>query len=123
MNREVCIKNNMKHITLALVFILATAFCFAQKAATVLITVKIKNTSILPKNVTIISYQPGETGNGTNGVFLMPGSEKKFQFKEGTKIYIANAKQVDTVMSGQRIDNGIPFLTVKKDDNNKVFNL
>ncbi|MGF2411314.1 hypothetical protein [Ferruginibacter sp.] len=113
----------MKPITIALAFMLTTAFAFAQKNEPVLITVKIKNTSILPKKVTIISYQPGETGNGTNGIFLMPGSEKKLQFKEGTKIYIANAKQVDTVMSGERIDSGVPFLTVKKEDDNKVFNL
>jgi hypothetical protein len=113
----------MKHITLALAFIFTTAFSFAQKNEAALVTVKIKNTSILPKKLTIISYQPGETGNGTNGVFLMPGSEKKLQFKEGTKIYVANGKQVNTVMSGQRIDNDRPFLTVKKEDNNKVFNL
>ena len=113
----------MKQITIALTLILTTTLAFAQKNEALLITVKIKNTSILPKKITIISYQPGETGNGTKGVFLMPGSEKKLQFKEGTKIYIANSRQVDTVMSGQRIDTGIPFLTVKKEDNNKVFNL
>lgn len=113
----------MKQITIALVLILSSAFAFAQKNEPVLITVKIKNTSILPKSVTIISYQPGETGNGTNGILLMPGSEKKLQFKEGTKIYIANGKQVNTVMSGQRIDNDTPFLTVQKEHNNKVFNL
>ena len=113
----------MKHITIALAFILTAAFAFAQKNESNLIVVKIKNASFLPKKITIISYQPGETGNGTNGVFLMPGSEKKLQFKEGTKIYIANAKQVNTVMSGQKIDNDAPFLIVKKEDNNKVFNL
>lgn len=113
----------MKQFTIALVLMIASSFVAAQKNESFLITVKIKNNSILPKKITIVSYQPGETGNGTNGVFLMPGSEKKLQFKEGTKIYIADSKQVDTVMSGQRIDNSVPFLIVKKEDNNKVFNL
>jgi hypothetical protein len=113
----------MKHITIALAFLFTTTLALAQKADDLLISVKIKNISLLPKKVTIISYQPGETGNGTIGVFLMPGSEKKLQFKEGTKIYVANSRQVDTVMSGQRIDNGVPFLTVKKEDSNKVFSL
>jgi hypothetical protein len=113
----------MKHILILSALIFTTLLAIAQKEEPLLITVKIKNTSILPKKITIISYQPGETGNGTNGFFLMPGSEKKLQFREGTKIYIANSRQVDTVMSGQRIDTAVPFLIVKKEDNNKVFNL
>ncbi len=113
----------MKQIIIAAVLCCTTGFTFAQKNVAGLITVKLKNTSLLPKNVTVVSYQPGETGNGTNGIFLMPGTQKELQFKEGTKIYVATSKQVDTVMSGKRIDKSTPFLEVKKEDDNKVFKL
>ena len=113
----------MKQITIALALCFVTAFSIAQKNEGALIAVKLKNTSLLPKKVTIISYQPGEAGNGTNGLFLLPGSEKKLLFKEGTKIYVASSQQVDTVMSGKRIDNSPPFLTIKKEDNDKTFKL
>ncbi len=113
----------MKQIIIVILLCFTTAMCFAQKNCTGLIAVKLKNTSMLPKKVTVIAYQPGETGNSTNGFFLMPGSKKKLQFKEGTKVYIASSQQVDTVMSGKRIDTGTPFLTVKMEDNNKTFKL
>jgi hypothetical protein len=43
---------------------------------------------------------------------MWPGGNKEFSFVEGTKLYLANQKQVDTVMGGKRIDNEKPFLTV-----------
>ena len=39
----------------------------------------------------------------------------------GTKLYLANQKQVDIVMGGKSIDNGKPFLVIKKEDDNKTF--
>jgi hypothetical protein len=113
----------MKQITIIALLCFTTATTFCQKNAAYLITVKLRNTSLFPKKVTVIAYEPGETGNSTNGFFLMPGSDKKLQFKEGAKIYVANSQQVDTVMSGKRIDSGVPFLTVKKEDNDKTFKL
>jgi hypothetical protein len=113
----------MKQIITITLLCLSTTFTFAQKNAVDLITVKLRNASLLPKKVTVIAYQPGESGNSANGFFLMPCSEKKLQFKEGTKIYVANTQQVGTVMSGKRIDGGTPFLTVRKEDNDKTFKL
>jgi len=109
----------MKRIIITVTCLLIVAGAFSQNN-TGLIAVKLKNTSLLPKKLTLVSYQPGETGNGTNGFVLLPGSEKRLLFKEGTKLYLASSQQVDTVMSGKRIDNGKPFLVVKKEDNEKI---
>lgn len=88
-----------------------------------LVTIRIKNSSLLPRKITIISYQPGDTGNGTTGVLLLPVGTRKFKFKDGTKIYIATDEQVGTVMSGKRIDQDKPFLVVTKEKEGKSFEL
>lgn len=97
-----------------------TMFSIAQTSSTP-INIILKNSSLLPKKIVVISYSPGDTGNGTQGYFLLPSATKQLSFKEGTKLYLANSTQVNTVMSGKRIDEGKPFLTVKKEDNNQVF--
>jgi hypothetical protein len=85
------------------------------------VSFKIKNASILPRKLSVISYEPGNTGNGTQGYYLMPGTSRNFTFREGARIYIANQKQVRIVMGGKRIDKDEPFLVVKKEDEGKVF--
>ncbi len=87
------------------------------------ITFKFKNSSIFPKKLTLISYTPGDSGNGTEGFLMWPGGTKKFSFKEGTKLYLANQKQVGVVMKGNRIDNEKPFLVVTKESGGKVYKL
>ena len=108
---------------ITLLFSLTSLLALAQKRDYMLVTIKIKNGALLPKRVTIISYEPGDAGNGTQDFTLMPRSEKELTFKEGAKLYIANAKQVDSVMSGERIDRSKPFLIVKKEDNTKTVKL
>lgn len=71
---------------------------------TTAVTFKFKNSSIFPKKLTLISYTPGDGGNGTQGFWMWPGGTKEFSFKEGTKLYLANQKQVGVVMGGNRID-------------------
>jgi hypothetical protein len=83
----------------------------------------LKNNSWLPKKYTLISYEPGNTGNGTIGFYLFPGFSKSFTFMPGTKIYLADQKQVGVVMSGSRIDEGPPFRIITKEDNKKTFAL
>ncbi len=87
------------------------------------ISFSLKNNSVLPSKVTVISYQPNETGNGTNSFVMIPYGTKKFRFPVGTKIYLADTEQVNTVMGGNNISNQPPFLTVKKENNNKSFNI
>lgn len=41
-------------------------------------------------------------------------SKVKFDLPVKSKIYIATAKQIDTVMQGRRIDQDTPMLTVEK---------
>ena len=93
----------------------------AQNTQPATVTVKLKNSSFLPKKVTIITYQPGDTGNGTEQVTMMPKAAKTLSYQEGTRIYLADAKQVGVVMSGKRIDKEKPFLVVKKEDAGKTF--
>lgn len=93
----------------------------SQAQTTESVSFKFKNASILPKKLTVVSYEPGEKGNGTQGFFLMPTATKMFKFKVGTKIYVVNQKQVEVVMSGKRIDEDKPFLIVKKEDEGKTF--
>lgn len=45
------------------------------------IKISIKNSSLLPKKITIITYQPGEAGNGTEQVVMLPKSKKVFNYK------------------------------------------
>ncbi len=86
------------------------------------VTIYLKNNSILPKKISVISYQPTENGNGTSGLFLMPFASHKYTFTAGTKIYLASPKQIDTVMGGSRL-NDEPFLILKKEDDGKSFKI
>jgi hypothetical protein len=82
---------------------------------------KFKNSSILPKKLILISYAPEDVGNGTQAFWMWPGGTKEFSFKEGTKLYLANQKQVDKVMGGNRIDTEKPFLIVTEASFDKVY--
>ncbi|ARK13648.2 hypothetical protein [Fibrivirga algicola] len=87
------------------------------------ITFVLHSTSLLPRKLTLISYEPTATGNGTTGFMIGPKGNKRFSFPVGTKLYLANSEQVDVVMSGKRIDAGKPFLVVKKEDAGRVIDL
>lgn len=88
-----------------------------------MISFKIKNNSALLEKVTLISYRPDRTGNGTIVFTLIPLGTKNLKFPAGTKIYLATGEQVNTVMGGGRISNEQPFLTVKAEDVGKVFQI
>jgi hypothetical protein len=87
------------------------------------VSFKLRNNSLLPSKVSVISYRPDESGNGTNAFVMMPYGTRTYRFPVGTKIYLADQKQVNTVMSGARISDQAPFLLIKKQDNNKTFNI
>ncbi len=86
------------------------------------ITFTIKNNSLLPRMLTMVSYRPDETGNGTTGFMLAPAGKKTYTFPVGTRIFLADRKQVDTVMSGVSIRDREPFLVLKATDEGQVFN-
>lgn len=87
------------------------------------VTVYLKNNSALPRKFMVITYQPSNNGsNGTNGIVLMPTFTKTFELEVGTRIFIADSGQVNTVMGGEKL-TGTPFLTVKAEDAGKTFDL
>lgn len=94
-----------------------------KKAPLEFVRFKLKNNSVLPAKVSVISYRPDEKGNGTTAFVVMPYGSRTYRFPVGTKIYLATQEQVNTVMSGAKISDQPPFLLVKKEDNNKTFNI
>ena len=87
------------------------------------VTINLKNNGALPRKYMVITYQPSNNGsNGTNGILLMPTFSKSFEVEIGTRFFIADSGQVNTVMSGQKL-KGTPFLTVKAEDAGKTFDL
>lgn len=87
------------------------------------ISFRLKNNSLLPAKVSLVSYRPDEEGNGTNIFVMIPFGSKSFQFPEGTKLYLASSEQVNTVMSGAKISDQTPFLTVKKKDAGRLISI
>jgi hypothetical protein len=112
-----------KQLFATFIFTILTVIAFAQSTSKDVITIILKNTSLLPKKCTLISYEPGDVGNGTRVIWFLPIGTKSLKFKVGTKLYDAKNAQVGTVMSGKRIDNDVPFLVVKQEDDNQTFKL
>ena len=106
-------------LPLTLTFCLAA---FSANAQTVKARLTLRNNSLLPRNVTIITYQPSTPGNGTTGHLFGPKKSKSYTLEVGTKVYLANADQVDYVMSGKLLPErgDEPFCTVEADENTRV---
>ena len=83
----------------------------------------IVNNSLQFAKISLISYRPDENGNGTVIFTLIPQGRKSFRFPIGTKIYLANNEQVNTVMAGKKITDQPPFLLLKAEDNGKTFDI
>lgn len=96
---------------------------FTQDEAPVRVRFTLQNKSILFSKKTLIAYEPGQMGNSTSGLLFTPFQKKEFTYAVGTKLYFANNRQVDVVMSGQRIDTEKPFLEVNASMANKVIAL
>jgi Putative auto-transporter adhesin, head GIN domain len=94
-----------------------------RKETAEIVRFRLRNNSVLPAKLTVISYRPDEKGNGTTAFVIMPYGIKSYRFPVGTKIYLATQEQVNTVMSGAKISDQPPFLQIKKEDNNKTFNI
>lgn len=109
----------MKKI-IAFGLLLVASWVIAQTQEPKQVRFYLKNVRLLPKKVTLISYSPNVTGNGTHGYILIPGIKKMITYPIGTKLYLASSKQVGVVMSGNRIDKDPPFLIVSAGDANKI---
>ncbi|MCU0334272.1 MAG: hypothetical protein MUF62_04380 [Chitinophagaceae bacterium] len=79
------------------------------------ISFRLKNNSWLPRKYSLISYEKDASWNNAQTFFLLPGTSKRLRFPVGTRLYLANQQQVNTVMSGGRLDTP-PWHVVAKTD-------
>lgn len=86
------------------------------------IAIRLRNNSIRFRKVALITYKPGESGNSTTIFTMAPYTVTSRNFVIGTRVYIADDRQVDVVMSGKPLTDK-PFITVRKDDRGKLFNI
>ncbi len=100
----------------------ATSQVAVARSAQKLVNIRFQNDSPLPRQITLISYTPGEDGNETNGFTLAPYANRQKQYLVGTAVYVATNEQVDLVMRGGRLQSK-PFLTVSTDDEGRIIKL
>ncbi len=81
-----------------------------------------QNNSLLPRKVTLVSYKPSETGNGTESFMMAPFATRQKKYPIGTVIYVADSKQTNSVMRGKRLTDR-PFLTVSVRDEGRTVKL
>ena len=86
------------------------------------IAISFKNNRVFFKKITLITYRPDETGNGTEGFIMKPFGTVTKQYPPGTRIYFADSKQVEKVMSGRKLDDR-PFMVVTPEDSGKTFDI
>jgi hypothetical protein len=87
-----------------------------------MVKVSFRNNSIVFRKVTLVTYLPTETGNGTRGIVMAPYASTSESYPVGTKIYFANRRQVAVVMSGKPLSDE-PFLVVKPEHEGKTFSI
>ncbi len=87
------------------------------------VTLHFRNNSLLFRKVALISYAPGETGNGASIFTLAPYASSRRSFPAGTRIYFADRGQVDQVMTGKSINGQKPFLVVQREDEGETYDI
>ena len=115
-------KKQLSIIAILVIFFTSFSSVFAQDKKEKTVTFKFKNNSILPHKYTFITYAPNSKENGTFGDFITPNGTKEFKVVVGTKIYLADSKEVKIVMGGNQL-TGEPFYVAKLEDDGKVINL
>lgn len=114
----------MKKVFFSFYVFLLSQYGFSQATPANLKTVSITfyNNSLLSHTFSFISYAPGETGNGTYQVMLKPYAKTEQKYIPGTKLYLADKKQVDMVMSGNKLEK-VPFRIISANDDKKTIKL
>jgi hypothetical protein len=87
------------------------------------VTLHFRNNRIGFRKVALISYAPGETGNGASIFTLAPYASTRRSFPAGTRVYFADGNQVDQVMSGKSINGQKPFLVVQPENHGETFDI
>ncbi len=114
-------------IALLGIFLASSFTLFAQekptKSKVEKVKITFKNNSVLPRKYTFITYWTNDrSNNATEGVVLAPYAIKTITDVVGTELFIANASQVNTVMSGKKIEEKA-FWVFKAEDDGKTVNL
>jgi|GEM_PF-1133323 len=87
------------------------------------VTISFKNNGILPRKYTFVTYWTKDrSNNATEGVVLAPYATKTITDVVETELFLADAAQVNTVMSGKSI-GGKAFWVFKAEDDGKTINL
>jgi hypothetical protein len=115
-------KKQISIIAILVIFFTSFPSVLAQDKSDKTVTFKFKNNSILPRKYTFITYAPNSKENGTTGDYIIPNGTKEFKVLVGTKIYLAERKEVKIVMSGTPL-TGEPFYIAKLEDDGEVINL
>jgi hypothetical protein len=89
------------------------------------IVIRLENNSIRIYKLALLSFEPGQEGNGTRVSSMLPYTVKEYTFPEGTALYFGNEEQVNFTMSGKNIyqRGDKPNLIVKATDAGKTFQL
>jgi hypothetical protein len=94
-------------IFVAILIIFLTSFLaiFAQNKPKKQVTITFKNNSVLPRKYTFVTYWTKDrSNNATEGVVLAPYATKTITDVVGTELFLANSAQINTVMSGKKIE-------------------
>lgn len=84
------------------------------------VVVSLYNNRPWPYHARLISYSPQEAGNATQTFWLLPFGSKQLRFVSGTRLYLANQPQIDTVMSGNALAAKPWYILSIKDDGNII---
>lgn len=112
-------------IIISIIIISLTSFTaiFAQDKPKKQVTITFKNNSVLPRKYTFVTYWTKDrSNNATEGVVLAPFATKTITDVVGTELFLANSAQINTVMSGKKIEDKA-FWVFKNEDNGKTINL
>jgi hypothetical protein len=115
-------KKSISIIAILVIFFTSFSSIFAQDKTPKVVSVKFKNNSMLPRKYTFVTYAPYAKDNGTIGDIIIPNGTKELKVVVGTKIYLADRKDVKVVMGGNQL-TGDPFYIATLEDDGKVINL
>lgn len=112
-----------KQISTIAFLALLSVGAFAQEKPTKKVSITFKNNSVLPRKYTFVTYWTKDrSNNATEGVMLAPYATKTITDVVGTELFLANSTQINTVMSGKKIEDKA-FWVFKSEDNGKTINL
>ncbi|GGD66513.1 hypothetical protein GCM10011514_33150 [Emticicia aquatilis] len=116
-------KKQISKITLLVLLSIGAIAQEKQSKPAQKVSITFKNNSLLPRKYTFVTYWTKDRhNNATEGVVLAPYATKTITDVVGTELFLANSTQINTVMSGKKIEDKA-FWVFKSEDNGKTINL